>query len=183
MYENYHGSFQLRLPDNPVIDLRITNPWPELEEFCLSFDLNSLEEIKHKHIPYIIILIQSLKKFKQIYSKLPSNSQEKKQFKEIIKSFKKYEDEENFNEALNLYYHGNQEKSNLITEELEEIFKILKENFLESLLKKSNIIMSIFFIVCKALMIFNQNYGTLPVVGNLPDMTSDTETYINLKKM
>ena len=66
IYENYHGSFQLRLPDNPVVDLRIVNPWPELFEFCLSFDFNNLEEIKHKHIPYVIILIQALKKFKDI---------------------------------------------------------------------------------------------------------------------
>jgi hypothetical protein len=55
---------QLRLPENPVIDLRVANPWEELKEFCLKFDLNSMEEIKHKHTPYIVILVQALEQFK-----------------------------------------------------------------------------------------------------------------------
>ena len=183
LYENYHGSFQLRLPDNPVTDLRIPNAWKELEEFCLNFDLDSMDEMSHKHVPYVIILIQALNKFKSINGKLPSSSLDKKQYKEIIKSLKKYEDEENFNEALNFYYHGCQDKANLINDELAEIFKILKENYLETLLSKCNVMMSIFFIVCKALLVFYERFQTLPVVGILADMTSDTETYIKLKKM
>ena len=184
LYENYHGSFSLRLPDNPITDLRIANPWNELKEFCMSFDFDKMEEIKHKHIPYVIILIQALEKYKLDNSgKLPSNTIEKNKFKEIIKSFKKIQDEENFNEALNYYYFANSDRMNLVTEELNQIFAILKENSLESLLNRSNVMMSIFFIVCKALLNFYNKFGTLPVVGNISDMTSDTENYITLKKM
>lgn len=43
--------------------------------------------------------------------------------------------------------------------------------------------MSNFFIIHKALQLFYFKYKTLPVVGNLLDMTSDTSTYIKLKKI
>ncbi len=113
----------------------------------------------------------------------PSNSTEKNELKSIINSMRKFKDEENFNEAMNFYYFANKDKCNLITPELAEIFEILDENSLESLLKKTNRIMSNFFVICKALQNFYRKYNTLPVVGSLPDMTSDTESYIALKKM
>ena len=84
---------------------------------------------------------------------------------------------------MKYYYYANKDKCNLITPEINEIFELLNENSLESLIKKSNVIMSNFFILCKALQSFNLKYNTLPVVGNLEDMTSDTETYILMKKM
>lgn len=187
LYENYHGSFQLRLTDRPVTDLRIACPFTELKSFSMSVDLDSLDEMRHKHVPYVIILIQALEKYKNTLGSTqrsnPSNSSEKKEFLEIIKSMRKFKDEENLDEALKYYYYANKDKCNLITLEINEIFELLNENSLESLIKKSNVIMSNFFILCKALQSFNLKYNTLPVVGNLEDMTSDTETYILLKKM
>ncbi len=38
-------------------DLRVNEPWPELEEYALSFDLNTLEEMEHNHVPFACILI------------------------------------------------------------------------------------------------------------------------------
>jgi amyloid beta precursor protein binding protein 1 len=55
----------LRLLDNPVTDLRIVNPWKELKEYAMSFDLTNMEDVRHSHIPYIIILIQALEKYKE----------------------------------------------------------------------------------------------------------------------
>ena len=40
-----------------VRDLRVTEPWPELEDFAMSFDLESLTEIEFNHVPYACILI------------------------------------------------------------------------------------------------------------------------------
>jgi hypothetical protein len=56
----------LRLLDNPINDLRLVNPWPELKEFCLNFNLEEMENIRHAHMPYIVILIQALEKYKQL---------------------------------------------------------------------------------------------------------------------
>lgn len=94
-----------------------------------------------------------------------------------------YKDEENFKEALNHYYYVNKDKVNPLTPNLKFIFSLLEKYSLENLFEKSNTIMSIFFLVCKGLKAFYEKFNTLPVVGNIPDMTSDTDTYISLKKM
>ncbi len=66
LYENYHANMNLRLLDNPINDLRIVNPWPELKEYCQKFNFEEMENIKHSHIPYIVILIQALDKYKEM---------------------------------------------------------------------------------------------------------------------
>lgn len=65
LFENFHANMSLRLTDNPINDLRIAAPFDKLKEFCLKFNLYELEQIKHSHIPYVVILIQALEKYKQ----------------------------------------------------------------------------------------------------------------------
>ena len=96
---------QLRLPETPVIDVRVAAPWDELKNFCLSINLSELEEIKHKHMPYIILLIQALEK----YGKNPSNTDEKNEFKALLKSMNIFQDEQNgfsffFFKSVNVAY-------------------------------------------------------------------------------
>jgi amyloid beta precursor protein binding protein 1 len=64
VYENFHANMQLRLTDAPIIDLRIVNPWPELAEFCDQINLEGMEEIKHKHTPFLVIVYKALQIFK-----------------------------------------------------------------------------------------------------------------------
>jgi amyloid beta precursor protein binding protein 1 len=59
----------LRLIDNPINDVRIVNPWPELKDFCLGFDMSQLDEKYHSHVPYVIILIQALEMWKKEVTK------------------------------------------------------------------------------------------------------------------
>lgn len=47
-----------------VKDLRIESPWPELQDYVNSFDLPSLTEIEHIHVPFAIILIQAIQKWR-----------------------------------------------------------------------------------------------------------------------
>jgi amyloid beta precursor protein binding protein 1 len=54
----------LRAIDNPINDVRIVNPWPELKEFCLKFDMTNLDEKYHSHTPYVVVLIQALEQWK-----------------------------------------------------------------------------------------------------------------------
>jgi amyloid beta precursor protein binding protein 1 len=186
VYENFHANMQLKLLDNPINDVRIADPWPELKDFCMSFNLNEMDDMKHKHTPYVILLVQALEHFKLKNGKHPSNSAEKNEFKQLLNSMRSSTpllDEQNFDEAVNFYYYANKDKLNLLTPDLVSIFEILNNNSIEDLIRKSNVIMSNFFIICKALQIFHSKFNSLPVVGSISDMTSDTETYINLKKM
>ena len=39
-------------PDNAVEDLRFHQPWPQLQQFADSIELQTADDITHKHIPY-----------------------------------------------------------------------------------------------------------------------------------
>lgn len=39
-------------PDNIPADLRIVTPWPELQGLADSIDLNTCDDITHKHTPW-----------------------------------------------------------------------------------------------------------------------------------
>lgn len=46
-------------------DLRITEPFEELMEIVESFDLAAMDKSEHKLVPFIVILIQELKKWQE----------------------------------------------------------------------------------------------------------------------
>lgn len=39
-------------PDNAPEDLRLGQPWPALQAFAESFDLATLDDVTHRHLPY-----------------------------------------------------------------------------------------------------------------------------------
>lgn len=47
-----------------IKDLRLYNPWQELLDYAKSFDIESLPEAEHTHVPLAVILIQALDKWK-----------------------------------------------------------------------------------------------------------------------
>ena len=53
-------------PDQVMIDdLRIITPFPELVEFSNIIVFGDLDDATHKHVPYSIILMHVLNKWKQ----------------------------------------------------------------------------------------------------------------------
>ena len=187
LYENYHANMKLRLLETPVNDHRLSMPWKELIDFSNTFELDKMDEGAHCHVPYFVILIKALLQYrekKNDQNANPNTRDEKNEFKEIIKSMIKFKDEENFNEALGNYYLCNKDKNNLITPKIEYIFQILKDHPFDELMKESNDIMKVFFIYCQCLKeYYDENNKTFPLVGNIPDMTADTQSYIKLKKI
>lgn len=187
LYENYHANMKLRILENPVNDNRLAMPWKELIDFSMGFDLDSMDEMAHSHIPFYVILVQALMKYrkeKNDENANPTSSAEKEEFKKIIKSMIKFKDEENFKEALAKYFLCSKDKTNLKTEKIHYIFQILDSHQFNDLLNESNDIMKVFFIYCKSLQeYYEENNHTFPLVGNIPDMTADTQSYISLKKV
>jgi hypothetical protein len=45
--------------------LRIDKPFPALLEHAMSLDLDSLEDIDHGHIPYVVILVRAMGEWKK----------------------------------------------------------------------------------------------------------------------
>ncbi|KAL8450795.1 hypothetical protein Emag_003083 [Eimeria magna] len=46
-------------PENPQVDLRLANPFPELLKFAWSFDIESMDDEQHGHVPFVVLLIQA----------------------------------------------------------------------------------------------------------------------------
>jgi amyloid beta precursor protein binding protein 1 len=70
--------------------------------FVETIDLNVSEPAAaHKHIPYVVILVKMAEEWAQSHSgNLPSTREEKKEFKDLVKSKMVSTDEDNYKEAI-----------------------------------------------------------------------------------
>ena len=174
--------------DNDPFDLRISNPFPELKEYCESYAIllnekTNVDTLQHSHIPYIVILYEAIKKWKSNHNNnSPSNFKEKEQFKQLIKDMAiNYNDELNFQEAVRESYRAYTPKV-LSPEVNQTIHKVYnsKEAFSSST--------SEFEFLCYALVMFlldkDFNPDQLPPLpGQVPDLTATTDLYIQLQKV
>lgn len=51
-------------PDNESPDLRVNNPWPALQDYLDSIDIEQLDQKERSHVPPLVILYYYLKKYK-----------------------------------------------------------------------------------------------------------------------
>jgi len=164
--------------DNPVYDLRVTVPFPELLEYATTgkyADLTSLDSVDHSHIPFVVILIQALREWQSAHpGEKARKTQHKNELKKIIEKMWKSPSEVNFEEAYNncsLYAV----KEEQIPYNVEEIFADPRAS--EPTDDK--------WVVVKALKQFveNEGHGMLPVQGSLPDMAALTDDFLALQKI
>eukprot|EP00958_Prasinococcus_capsulatus_P020016 scaffold2551_cov376-Prasinococcus_capsulatus_cf.AAC.9 len=101
-------------PDNVVLDMRVVEPWPQLQEFAFGFDLESLPDNEHSHVPWLILLIKALeawrreKESEMTSSDVPRTSADKAELKAVLKKLRRNVDQQNFKEALGNAYHVRQ---------------------------------------------------------------------------
>ena len=191
IFENYHGNMCLRLMDNPVSDYRLSCPWKELEEYVDTFDIDKMELIDHKNVPYFVILLKALsiyRKNKNDPKANPKTKDEKAEFKKIVEGFKLKVDEDkgendNIEEALGKLYYCNASYNNLTTYKLQNIFDVIEKTEQKEILDKCNIYMKLFFLYFYCLKKFFEKYQSYPLCGSIPDMISSTTNFINLKKI
>ena len=168
-------------PDNEIPDLRLANFDPlfqELQNIVNNIDLASLDDMSHKHIPYVIILCKALEKWRLSKSpdtvRFPKTLQQKNEFKALIKSMaRNFSDEENFIEAHKDAYlaYTKQEISF-------ETMQVINESDNVDIKDLSSLT-----IMLQALKLFlKENNNEPPLNGSIPDMTSTTASYIALQK-
>ena len=90
LYENYHANMKLRLLETPVNDHRLSMPWKELIDFSNTFELDKMDESAHCHVPYFVILIKALLKYREKKNEQnanPNTRDEKNPRKEHIEFF------------------------------------------------------------------------------------------------
>jgi amyloid beta precursor protein binding protein 1 len=93
--------------ETATTDLRLLRPWPELVEFAqeMTMDIDNLDDHKHGHLPYVVILLYYLEKWKETHGgAYPSTYAEKVAFRTTVQKAARTTNsegaEENFDEAV-----------------------------------------------------------------------------------
>jgi len=167
----------LSKPDNPADDLRLANPFPELSKFADSVDMAVLNSQEHSHVPFLVILLQLAKKWKEQHGgKLPETSSEKSAFKSEILKGSRSSNEVNFSEAYKSHF-----KATTPSRISSTVQAILNDPKATNITAQS----SDFWVIAAAVKEFVQHEGAgmLPLMGSIPDMTATTTGYITLQKI
>ncbi|XP_069509303.1 NEDD8-activating enzyme E1 regulatory subunit isoform X2 [Ambystoma mexicanum] len=149
-------------PDNALEDLRLDQPFPELNEHLQTFSLDGMERKNN--------------------GQMPKNYKEKEAFRAIIRQgiLKNEngvpEDEENFEEAIK-----NVNTALADTKIPSNIDEIFNDDHCANLSQQS----PSFWILAHALKEFvsKEGRGTLPVRGTIPDMIADSDKFIKLQSV
>ncbi|KAJ3150039.1 NEDD8-activating enzyme E1 regulatory subunit [Geranomyces michiganensis] len=161
-----------------IVDLRFDTPFPALTAFAESFDFDSMDSLAHSHVPYIVILLKAVNTWKQSHNgALPSNRDEREAFKQLVREQERKEpgvENLNFEEALAAAY-----RAWTPTTIPSSILSILNDERAVNITAQT----PDFWIIARAVRDFvaNEGQGLLPLPGTVPDMHSDTESYINLQ--
>ncbi|KAK9721383.1 hypothetical protein K7432_003453 [Basidiobolus ranarum] len=179
------GYFRIAIPEHTVtethsentVDLRIDCPFLALREYSESFELSKMNNMDHGNVPYVVILLQAMERWKSEHDgKIPSVYAEKNEFKKLIRQMSRSYDEENFEEAINMVLRVCNKTE--VPSGIRSLFATSASNEITSQT-------SDFWLLVRALEDFvnNEGNGLLPVSATLPDMKSDTERYITLQNI
>ncbi|CAL1186827.1 unnamed protein product [Candida parapsilosis] len=182
----FYGSLNLIANETTVIethdpsklfDLRIDQPWPELQQYADSFRMDELSDQDHAHVPYIVIFIKALQFWKLNHEgRPPSTYNEKKSFKSLVESMSRNINlETNFIEALQSCHRAFQKT------ELPQSIQALVEAIDSRPIDVKTSIFWIYIAALREFLILNNNI--LPLPGKLPDMASDTKNYTTLSRL
>ncbi|ETV94811.1 hypothetical protein, variant [Aphanomyces invadans] len=166
-------------PDSPWHDLRLSAPFPELQAYADSFDLDNLDSYERGHVPYVVILIQAMQEWKaKHHGALPKTFAEKHDFKQLIRSqcHGSFGQEVNFVEAYDNAFKAYSLPKDGIPDEVLDVLHHAKSVNVTSTT-------SSFWFIARALAEFVDKHGALPLSGHVPDMTAFSHTYIALQKI
>lgn len=187
----FYSTFSLQLPaEFPIVethpdpettqDLRLVNPWPELAEAGAQIsNLDSMDDHQHGHVPYVLLLLHYLEKWKAMHNgSTPSNYKEKTEFREMVRASARMNNaeggEENYDEAAAAVLKSLNPFG--LRSTLREVFEM---DECKNLKPESND----FWIIASAINEFYQKYQVLPLPGSLPDMKAQSADYIALQNI
>ncbi|CAG0884031.1 unnamed protein product [Cyprideis torosa] len=179
-------------PDAEISDVRLLNQFPTLEKHLSSFTWHGLDKKQHSHVPALIIVATALKVFRDTHDgATPCNRSERNEIIKIINSMRWREGgsgrrdsestdsggEENFDEAVRFV--------NTWLSPHPDIPPSVQEVFDDPQCININQSSSSFWLMAHALrqFVLAEGGGCLPVRGSLPDMTSDSKSYISLQNI
>ncbi|EFX03050.1 ubiquitin-like activating enzyme [Grosmannia clavigera kw1407] len=163
--------------ETATTDLRLLAPWSELEAFSqeLAANIDTLDDHAHGHLPYIVILLHYLERWRKAHDgKNPVTYKEKVAFRQTVADGARKNipegAEENFEEAVSAVLR-NVEKPT-IPSSVREVFA---HDLQDSELRSG------FWAIARAVKQFYEKHGALPLPGKVPDMKAQSKVYIQLQ--
>jgi len=148
--------------------------FPELNDFCNSFDIDTKDVTEHAHLPCVAILAQFTKRYlAKNENKLPSTFKEQTEFKDEIAAMG---NGENYFDAV--HWASQCYLRPRIDREVKEVLSDKKGEKLDET-------STAFWILVRALKDFMEKEGGnfLPCSTNIPDLTMDSKSYVALKSI
>jgi amyloid beta precursor protein binding protein 1 len=193
LFFSFIGTIRLQLvehyvieahPDDTIPDIRLDRPLKSFINYCDSIDFNSLTREEHLHLPSLVILFKTLQKWQKQTNRtdLPRIRKEKDEFKEILQQLAHHSayDINDSNKSLENFEEAKRTiPSRLVQTTISSTINDLFQD--RSCLELSNQ-SHIFWFIIHAMKLFTQNEGEnlLPVRGELPDMITNTNSYVKL---
>ncbi|EFP77790.2 uncharacterized protein PGTG_03746 [Puccinia graminis f. sp. tritici CRL 75-36-700-3] len=169
--------YVFQTPSDSFVDLRLDCPFPSLSTFANSFEMDKMNHREHAHVPAVAIIVHYLERFKSKHDgKLPQDSTQRAELKEMILAEKRDVDEENFDEAVNLI--GNACQPTEVPTHIQELFD-------DPYCDKAPWFDGSFWLLVKTLREFvkrDPNHQ-LPLSGAIPDMKSNTKNYVKMESI
>ncbi|CAM9513780.1 unnamed protein product [Pylaiella littoralis] len=162
-------------PEGNKPDLRISQPWPELLEYCSSVDLDKQDKMHHGHTPWITLLVRKMVEWKAAHGGSLPSFQQRKDFQQSLKeAARDFQKEMNYQEAVKEAYVAYSPPG--LSGEVETL--VASAEAMEVGPRTSN-----FWLLARALGEFvkGEGGGLPPLSGEVPDMTSDTDSFITLQ--
>ncbi|KAF7792179.1 hypothetical protein EIP86_003210 [Pleurotus ostreatoroseus] len=189
-YIQYHEHCVIESHSETTPSLRLTNPFPALEQWALEVDYSKLDPTDHGHIPFAVILVKEAENWKaQHDGKMPQTYAEKQAFKAAIAAHKVKIDEENFEEAEAQAFRLWSEKP--VPLDVSALFDLPPLNVACTITPSPSSNTNAdpgspnadFHALLCTLKAFVVSEGALPLTASLPDMKTDTVSYVRLQKM
>eukprot|EP00189_Rhodosorus_marinus_P012350 CAMPEP_0184745742 /NCGR_PEP_ID=MMETSP0315-20130426/8424_1 /TAXON_ID=101924 /ORGANISM="Rhodosorus marinus, Strain UTEX LB 2760" /LENGTH=528 /DNA_ID=CAMNT_0027218067 /DNA_START=149 /DNA_END=1735 /DNA_ORIENTATION=+ len=160
-------------------NLCLSDPFPELVEYAAKFDLDALDDFSHKHVPFVVLLVKASTELKNRNSLARIvERRDVESVRELLENWRRSNEEENFDEAIRKAYLVKfSTETNVLSS---EAFDARRG---EDGTKTRTSLNSFFWLFVASVRMFIEEEGRLPVSGKLPDMTSDTESYVGLQRI
>ncbi|KIP05877.1 hypothetical protein PHLGIDRAFT_482064 [Phlebiopsis gigantea 11061_1 CR5-6] len=175
-YIQFHEHCVIESHSETAPALRLTKPFPALQAWADSTDYDTLDPTEHAHIPFVIILIKEADKWRAEHNgALPKAYAEQKAFKAAVLARQKKLDEENFEEAEAQAVRLWTEKG--VPSDVQALLD------LPALAPDAspNVAFHALLQTLRAFVSDPAGPGTLPLTATLPDMKTDTESYVRLQ--
>ncbi|WFD36814.1 hypothetical protein MCUN1_003704 [Malassezia cuniculi] len=159
------------------VDLRLTRPFPELDEYVDSFDLDALDSHERSHVPYVVIIRKALAACDKV---------DRAAVRAAIDAMREGVDQENFDEAVSaLAQHvWRPLGSSAVPANVQQVLDLVGQRRVDTaFVQKYGVRNARFWLFAAALGRFIDSAKVLPLPGAVPDMKAESKQYVKLQSI